>query len=93
MGSYAATFALVGGTFAVVDCLAETVRGEAHHLRLGRSAGLLLCWILQSLCRLAYAFPDVEEHTSLEGIREGDWCRKDTFYMVCLDLDYCREGA
>ena len=29
MGSYATTFALVGGTFAVVDCLAETVRGVA----------------------------------------------------------------
>ena len=28
MGSYAATFAMVGGTFAIVDCLAETVRGE-----------------------------------------------------------------
>ena len=30
MGSYATTFALVGGTFAVVDCLAETVRGAPH---------------------------------------------------------------
>ncbi|CAK0786578.1 hypothetical protein CVIRNUC_009792 [Coccomyxa viridis] len=28
MGSYAATFAMVGGTFAIVDCLAETVRGR-----------------------------------------------------------------
>lgn len=32
MGSYAATFALVGGTFAIVDCLAETVRGEVFPL-------------------------------------------------------------
>ena len=28
MGTYAATFAMVGGTFAIVDCLAETMRGK-----------------------------------------------------------------
>ncbi len=38
MGSYAATFALVGGTFAVADCLAETVRGEAIVHVLGECA-------------------------------------------------------
>ena len=32
MGTYAATFAMVGGTFAIVDCLAETVRGDSHVL-------------------------------------------------------------
>ena len=37
MGTYAATFALVGGTFAVVDCLVEDFRGvekeiSADHL-------------------------------------------------------------
>ena len=28
MGQYAATFALVGGTFAVVECTVEQFRGE-----------------------------------------------------------------
>lgn len=32
MGGYAATFALVGGTFAVVDCTMESFRGTALFL-------------------------------------------------------------
>jgi hypothetical protein len=32
MGQYAATFALVAGTFSVVDCLAETIRGQQQAL-------------------------------------------------------------
>ena len=44
MGSYATTLALVGGTFAVVDCLAESIRGDALHRSLTEHVCIAWSW-------------------------------------------------